>query len=129
LPKVEVIGTTPLPGLGTALKDVPAKVKAIKVVEHRGDDVTRRAFERLHRQFITPFDRAEIHRLLSRIDDVLDLVDGAASRLGYYDIREATPEAAALAAVLERATVKVQEVVRVCARRWAWLSRASTRPA
>ncbi|HEY7724674.1 MAG TPA: DUF47 family protein, partial [Anaeromyxobacteraceae bacterium] len=44
--------------------DVPAKVKAIKDVEHRADDITHRAFERLHTQFITPFDRSEIHRLL-----------------------------------------------------------------
>ncbi len=45
--------------------DVPRKCQAIKDVEHRGDDITHRAFARLHTQFITPFDRAEIHRLLS----------------------------------------------------------------
>ncbi len=80
--------------------DVPRKCQAIKDVEHRADDITHRAFARLHTQFITPFDRSEIHRLLSRIDDVLDLADAAAERLGLYDIDAVLPEARELAAVL-----------------------------
>src|SRR5512142_1947369 len=79
--------------------DVPRKCQAIKDVEHRADDITHRAFSRLHTQFITPFDRAEIHRLLSRIDDVLDLVDAAAERLGLYDLDAVLPEARELCAV------------------------------
>src|SRR5258708_14140837 len=53
--------------------DVERKVAAIKEVEHEGDQIAHRAFERLHKQFITPFHPAEIHRLLGRIDDGLDL--------------------------------------------------------
>jgi len=92
--------------------DVPQKVAAIKAVEHRADDITHRAFSRLHTQFITPFDRAEIHRLLSRIDDVLDLADSAAARLGLYDIDQVLPEARELAGVLLAQTEKMAEVVR-----------------
>jgi uncharacterized protein len=92
--------------------DVPGKVKAIKDVEHRADDITHRAFERLHTQFITPFDRAEIHRLLSRIDDVLDLTDAASERLGLYQIGSVIPEARELAEVLVAATERMQEAVR-----------------
>lgn len=92
--------------------DVPRKVKGIKDVEHRGDDVTHRAFERLHKQFITPFDRAEIHRLLSRIDDVLDLADAAAERLGLYEIEDVLPEARDLAGVLVSATDTMLQAVR-----------------
>ena len=73
--------------------DVVRKVAAIKEVEHQGDDIAHRAFERLHRQFITPFDRAEIHRLLGRIDDVLDLTDATAERLLLYEVGPA-PQAA-----------------------------------
>jgi predicted phosphate transport protein (TIGR00153 family) len=91
--------------------DVPAKVQAIKDVEHRADDITHRAFARLHTQFITPFDRAEIHQLLSRIDDVLDLADAAAERLGLYDIDQVLPEARDLAAVLVAQTEKMREAV------------------
>jgi len=92
--------------------DVPRKVQAIKDVEHRADDITHRAFARLHTQFITPFDRAEIHRLLSRIDDVLDLADAAAERLGLYDIDQVLPEARDLATVLVAQAEKMQEAVR-----------------
>jgi predicted phosphate transport protein (TIGR00153 family) len=92
--------------------DVPRKCQAIKDVEHRADDITHRAFARLHTQFITPFDRAEIHRLLSRIDDVLDLADAAAERIGLYDIDQVLPEARDLATVLVAQAEKMQEAVR-----------------
>jgi predicted phosphate transport protein (TIGR00153 family) len=92
--------------------DVAAKCQAIKDVEHRADDITHRAFERLHTQFITPFDRSEIHRLLSRIDDVLDLADAAAERLGLYDIDAVLPEARELAAVLVTQVEKMEIAVK-----------------
>lgn len=92
--------------------DVERKCQAIKDVEHLGDDITHRAFERLHMQFITPFDRDEIHELLSRIDDVLDLTDAAAERLGLYDVGPVIPDARELAAVLYATVQKMQEAVR-----------------
>ncbi|BDG09867.1 DUF47 domain-containing protein [Anaeromyxobacter paludicola] len=91
---------------------IEAKCQAIKDVEHRADDITHRAFERLHTHFITPFDRAEIHRLLSRIDDVLDLTDAASERLGLYDVGPVIPEARELAGVLLAAAQRMQEAVR-----------------
>jgi len=93
-------------------RDVERKVQAIKDVEHRADDITHRAFARLHTQFITPFDRAEIHRLLSRIDDVIDLADGAASRLALYEIDSILPDAREIAAVLVAQADKMQDAVR-----------------
>jgi predicted phosphate transport protein (TIGR00153 family) len=91
--------------------DVQKKVQAIKEIEHRADDITHRAFARLHSQFITPFDRAEIHWLLSRIDDVIDMADGAAGRLALYEIDSVLPEARELAAVLLAQTEKMQVAV------------------
>jgi uncharacterized protein len=107
-----VEGTKLFKALLDDFTDVPAKVKAIKDVEHRADDITHRAFERLHTQFITPFDRGEIHRLLSRIDDVLDLADAASERLGLYQIHQILPEIRELAEVLVAAAEKMQEAVR-----------------
>jgi len=92
--------------------DVPRKCQAIKDVEHRADDITHRAFARLHTQFITPFDRSEIHRILSRIDDVLDLTDAAAERLGLYDLDAVLPEARELATVLVEQARKMEEAVK-----------------
>jgi predicted phosphate transport protein (TIGR00153 family) len=91
--------------------DVKKKVELIKNVEHEGDEHTHHAFQRLHKQFITPFDRAEIHRLLSRIDDVLDLTDAAAERILFYELPTSTPDAQELAGILVEATTKMQVAV------------------
>ena len=109
---VTVEGARLLKELLDDFTDVPRKVQAIKDVEHAGDDVTHRAFERLYTQFITPFDRSAIHRLLSTIDDVLDLADAAAERLGLYDIGAVVPEARELAGVLLVQARTMQEAVR-----------------
>jgi predicted phosphate transport protein (TIGR00153 family) len=93
--------------------DVERKVAAIKEVEHQGDQIAHRAFERLHKQFITPFDRAEIHRLLGRIDDVLDLTDATAERLLLYEVGPVPQAARDLARVLVPACEKLQEAVRL----------------
>ena len=92
--------------------DIKAKVEQIKEMEHRGDESTHRAFERLHKQFITPFDRADIHRLLSRIDDVLDQADAAAERVLYFELEKVEPDARDLADRLVLACEKVQEAIR-----------------
>jgi len=107
-----VEGVVLLKNLLEDFTDVPAKCQAIKDVEHRADDITHRAFARLHTQFITPFDRSEIHRILSRIDDVLDLADAAAERLGLYDIDTILPEARELATVLVEQSRKMEEAVK-----------------
>jgi uncharacterized protein len=92
--------------------DVERKVAAIKQVEHEGDNIAHRAFERLHRQFITPFDRGEIHRLLGSIDDVLDLTDATAERLFLYEVGTIPQAAKDLARILVPATEKLREAVR-----------------
>ena len=107
-----VEGARLLHGLLTDFTNVAGKVQAIKDAEHRGDEVTHAAFNRLHKQFITPFDRAEIHRMLSRIDDVLDSADAAAERVVMYEIPATTPDAAELARLLVASMEKVQLVVK-----------------
>lgn len=108
---VTVQGAKLLHELLSDYRDVPARVRALKDVEHRGDEVTHTAFNRLHQQFITPFDRGQIHSLLSRIDDVLDLTNAAAARLHYYEIQSSLPDATELARLLVLSALKVQEVV------------------
>src|SRR3982751_1001845 len=109
---VTLRGTKLLLALFEDFTDVERKVAAIKEVEHEGDNIAHRAFERLHRQFITPFDRAEIHRLLSRIDDVLDLTDATAEKLLLYEVGPVPQAAKDLAGILVPATEKVQDAVR-----------------
>jgi uncharacterized protein Yka (UPF0111/DUF47 family) len=91
--------------------ELPSKLRTLKEVGARGDEVAHVAFNRLHKQFITPFDRAEIHRLLSRIDDVLDLTLAAAERIRLYEVPTSSPDATELARLLVDSSVKVAEVV------------------
>ena len=65
----------------------------------------------LHTTFITPFDRDEIHRLISRMDDVLDLIQDTAESLVLYDIQKVTPEATQLAELVLRCSERVQSAV------------------
>ncbi len=109
--KATVEGARLLKDLVEDFTDVSSKVEKIKAAEHRGDEFTHLAFERLHKQFITPFDRGEIHTLLSRIDDVLDLADAAADRLALYEIREIPEDARHLAGVLVLAAEKMRDAV------------------
>jgi uncharacterized protein len=82
----------------------PAIVDAIKRLEHEADQITLEVVTRLDRVFITPLDREDIHLLASRLDDVVDLIDGAAHRVEMYHAGEAPPGALLLAEVVVRAT-------------------------
>jgi predicted phosphate transport protein (TIGR00153 family) len=85
--------------------------KRLKDVEHEGDEITHRTVETLHKTFITPLDREEIHQLISRMDDVLDLIDAGGQRVFLYGIKETTAEAKELAEVLVKATHQVKIAV------------------
>ena len=87
-------------------------VAQIKELEHQADDLTHEVIERLDRTFVTPFDREDIHQLASELDEVIDLVDGAARRADIYRITEATKGAVIMTEVLCRAAVCVEAAVR-----------------
>ena len=85
---------------------------AIKDVEHAADQITHDIMQRLDRSFVTPLDREDIHALATSLDNVVDLMDGAARRAVVFDIRQCPPEAVGLAALLEDASRHIQEAVR-----------------
>ena len=85
-------------------QDVEKNVAEIKFVEHKGDQLTHALMTKLNQTFITPFDREDIHALGSALDDVLDLVDAAASRLVTYKVTAVTPGARQLAKVILHGT-------------------------
>jgi uncharacterized protein len=84
------------------MKDVESRVEQLKTIEHRGDEMTHDILTRLNQTFITPFDREDIHKLASSLDDVLDFVHAAGERLVMYKITEFTPSAPQLADVIVR---------------------------
>lgn len=94
-----------------AMLDRPAEsadqARQIKEVEHEGDQITHRTIETLHQTFITPIDRGDIHRVISRLDDVLDLIDATSERLWLYELWEVQSDARDLADVLVNAAAEV----------------------
>ena len=84
------------------MKDVASRVEQLKTIEHRGDELTHDILTKLNQTFITPFDREDIHKLASSLDDVLDYVHAAGERLVMYKITEITPSAPQLADVIVR---------------------------
>lgn len=84
--------------------DLDEKVRKIKDLEHVGDGLTHETIERLNRTFITPMDREDIHELICRLDDIVDLIDTAAHRMVLYRIKKPTDDCRALAGSLRHAT-------------------------
>jgi predicted phosphate transport protein (TIGR00153 family) len=91
--------------------DVPVKARKLKEAEHRADEITHNTLEMLHKTFITPIDRDQIHQLISNMDDVIDYIDGAARRLIIYGVTEIPTDLVELAKILNRATLEVQKAV------------------
>jgi hypothetical protein len=90
---------------------VPEQVQSIKAIEHTGDEITHQIFRKLNQTFITPFDREDIHELGSTMDDVIDLIDAAASRFVLYRVAHVRPGTLELCKVLTAATVETKEAV------------------
>jgi len=85
--------------------------RAIKDVEHKADAVTLTINQRIDKSFITPIDREDIHMLASRLDDVIDLLDGTARRFDMLHISDIREPARELARVLVQAAEHIQSGV------------------
>ena len=89
-----------------------AKAKRIKEIEHETDVITHQCVDALHRATLTPFRREDIHRLISRMDDIMDFIEAAAERIALYDISQMTIEVRDLTDTLLVATRKVETAVK-----------------
>src|ERR671922_2611915 len=68
--------------------DTEERVRDIKELEHEGDRITHDLVDLLNRTFVTPFDRDDMYRLSTALDDVCDHVDDAAGNIVGYGVRE-----------------------------------------
>lgn len=92
-------------------KNVEARVHELHDIEHIGDDMTHAVLTKLNQTFITPFDREDIHRLATSLDDVLDFIYAAAERLTMYKIISAPPAAHQLAQIIVKQTEELAKGV------------------
>ncbi len=84
--------------------DVKEKARQIEEIEHKGDSLTHEIVRKLNTTFITPIDREDILALTSSIDDVIDLIHAAATRIMLYKITEPTPQAKELGFLILKST-------------------------
>ena len=90
---LEMVSTADLDARKTLFKE-------IERLEHVGDDITHSIFLELSKNFITPFDREDIHQLASAVDDVADYIYGTANRIQMYNI-----------ATIDEPVVKIAELL------------------
>ncbi|MDL5502263.1 MAG: DUF47 family protein, partial [Candidatus Methanoperedens sp.] len=79
---------------------IKEKQQIIKDIEHQGDDYVHEIFEELNKTFITPIDHEDISALASAFDDVLDYIDGTATRFVLYEIKKPEENMIKLAEVI-----------------------------
>src|SRR3954462_7460220 len=94
-----VAGANEFVAMLSDLSHLESRARNIKSIEHKADEVTHATVELLHKTFITPIDREDIHELISRMDDILDYIEAASERMYLYNITVAPPEAIELAQI------------------------------
>jgi hypothetical protein len=102
-----VKGGKEMVALMTNFDDLEYRVHAIETIEKQADKVTHATLDLLHTTFITPIDRDDIHKLITRMDDILDLMEDAAQTISLYDIKAITAEAKRLAELCQSCCEKV----------------------
>lgn len=109
-----VEGSISLHRLMSEFDDLEARkryIEEIDVSEKAADQVTDETISLLHRTFITPFDREVIHALISRLDDILDLIQDVAESAMLFDLQRTTTETVQLAELTQMACERVARAV------------------
>jgi uncharacterized protein len=93
------------------------KADEIKEVEHKCDFLTHQVIQRLHRTFVTPLDREDIHSMARSLDDVMDAIDASAAIIRLYHIQTVRPDARELGRIIVASTEQVVRAMRALERR------------
>ena len=106
-----VQGSHELAALMASGEDHEKHAYNIESIEKRADKITRSTIELLHKSFITPLDRDDIHQLITRMDDILDLIEDSAQLMFLYGVRRTTEEGKRLAEICVACCEKVRSTV------------------
>ncbi|AYQ38718.1 phosphate transport regulator [Burkholderia aenigmatica] len=93
------------------LADAEIHKQNVQTAEKAADKLTHETIDLLHKTFITPLDRDEIHKLITTMDDILDLMEDVATAVSLYDVRAVTSEASQLAHIVTQSAQHVQQAV------------------
>jgi predicted phosphate transport protein (TIGR00153 family) len=106
-----VEGSRELAAMIGTFSELDAHAQRIDAAERAADKITHETITLLHTTFITPFDREQIHQLITRMDDILDLIQDVAESVALYDLRSVTPEAKQLAEICQVCCDRVKTTV------------------
>ena len=106
--------------MGKLMKDVvtepdfdkrAAIIARIEDMEHENDDYTHKIFTELGRNFITPFDREDIHYLATALDDIADYIFSAAKKINFYKVNPNDQGIQKMADLIEQASEQIKHAV------------------
>ena len=86
-------------------------IRLIEKIEHQGDELTHEIFTELSRNFITPFDREDIHRLVTAIDDIIDYIHGSTKKIEIYKVTTFDKDIIKLAELIQQTTHELHNAV------------------
>lgn len=86
-------------------------IKEIEALEHVGDEITHDIFQELSKNFITPFDREDIHKLATQLDDVLDFIHGSSKRIELYKLSSFSSDIIKLASLIQVQTEELRRCI------------------
>ena len=93
------------------------KADEIKEVEHKCDFLTHEIIQRLHRTFVTPLDREDIHSLARSLDDVMDAIDACAAIVRLYQIKVVRPDTRELTRIIVASSEQLVKALKALERR------------
>lgn len=91
--------------------DKVALSERMREAEHQADETTHKIVKRANSTFITPFDREDIYRLASSLDDVMDFMEETVDLVGLYELGDLPADFAPQVEVLQRATQLTAEAM------------------
>jgi len=98
--------------LSTGKVGLTESIEKIKYLENEMDKIIHKCTEALHKTFITPIERTDIHNLIKRLDDIPDSIYSAVSRISLYGIETIRPEVGEIANILVKATTQIQSALK-----------------
>ncbi|MEN9774770.1 MAG: hypothetical protein RL322_1840 [Pseudomonadota bacterium] len=111
-----LVGAQALADLMSGYRDVASRAQHIEHIERAekaADRITHETLRLLHSTFVTPFDRDDIHKLISTMDDILDLIQDVAESAMLYDLQRITPEAQQLAEITGMCCQRVRGAIQM----------------
>jgi predicted phosphate transport protein (TIGR00153 family) len=110
-----VLGGSALVALMSVLREsdeeAAKQCELIDAIEKRADNITHETMRQLHKSFITPLDREEIHQLITSLDDILDLIQDVAHTVTLYNVKHITPEVISLSEICHQCCERVRAAV------------------